>query len=107
MMRPYIRAPLVIGRLAPSPTGGLHLGHARTFLVAWLAARSSGGRMILRIEDIDASRVRPGASEGAIRDLRWLGLDWDEGPDVGGPHGPYLQSERTALYDAALDRLKA
>src|SRR5215831_5346203 len=98
------RAP--IGRLAPSPTGGLHLGHARTFLIAWLAARSAGGRVILRIEDIDASRVRPEAIGGAIDDLRWLGLDWDEGPDISGPSAPYLQSERFAQYSEALEHLK-
>jgi len=96
-----------VGRLAPSPTGGLHLGHARTFLHAWLDARKQGGRIILRIEDIDASRARPEAVTGAIDDLRWLGLDWDEGPDVGGPHAPYLQSLRRGLYGRALDRLKA
>ena len=95
------------GRLAPSPTGGLHVGHARTFLLAWLAARSAGGRVILRIEDIDTARVRPEAIRGAIDDLRWLGLDWDEGPDVGGPHAPYRQSERAAHYAAALARLDA
>jgi glutamyl-tRNA synthetase len=86
------------GRLAPSPTGGLHVGHARTFLIAWLAAKSAGGRVILRIEDIDTTRVRPGATEGAIADLRWLGLDWDA--------GPYIQSERMASYQQALKRLK-
>ncbi len=96
----------IVGRLAPSPTGGLHLGHARTFVIAWLAARSGGGRLVLRIEDIDASRVRPGMVEAAMADLRWLGLNWDEGPDVGGPARPYLQSERLSLYQAALDRLK-
>src|SRR5262245_55946658 len=68
----------IVGRLAPSPTGGLHLGHARTFLLAWLAARTVGGRVVLRIEDIDAGRVRPGMAEQAVVDLRWLGLDWDE-----------------------------
>jgi glutamyl-tRNA synthetase len=94
-----------IGRLAPSPTGGLHLGHARTFLIAWLAARSAGGRVILRLEDLDASRVRAEALEGSISDLRWLGLDWDEGPDVGGPNAPYVQSQRQTRYAAALDRL--
>jgi len=96
----------VVGRLAPSPTGGLHVGHARTFLIAWLAARSRGGRIVLRIEDIDASRVRPEALSGLIVDLRWVGLDWDEGPDLGGAHGPYLQSQRTSLYEQMLDRLK-
>lgn len=96
----------IVGRLAPSPTGGLHLGHARTFLTAWLAARSLGGKMIMRIEDIDTSRVRPGMVEAAIEDLRWLGLNWDEGPDVGGPAGSYLQSQRTRFYDRALELLK-
>src|SRR4051812_46767608 len=98
--------PRTVGRLAPSPTGGLHLGHARTFLIAWLAARSAGGRVLLRIEDIDATRVRPEAASGALADLYWLGLVWDEGPDVGGPAGPYVQSERTGAYEAALERLK-
>jgi glutamyl-tRNA synthetase len=96
-----------VGRLAPSPTGGLHLGHARTFLIAWLAARQAGGRIILRIEDLDASRARADARKLLMVDLDWLGLDWDEGPDVGGPSAPYVQSERSALYDEALDRLKA
>ncbi|MDX2037670.1 MAG: tRNA glutamyl-Q(34) synthetase GluQRS [Isosphaeraceae bacterium] len=85
----------VVGRLAPSPTGGLHVGHARTFLVAWLAVRSRGGRLILRIEDIDAGRVRPGAAEAAIADLAWLGIDWDE--------GPIHQSTRFDHYRAALE----
>jgi glutamyl-tRNA synthetase len=97
----------VVGRLAPSPTGGLHIGHARTFLIAWLAARHGGGRIILRIEDLDASRVRADARDAIQRDLRWLGLDWDEGPDVGGPSAPYVQSERRASFDDVLDRLKA
>ena len=98
--------PSVVGRLAPSPTGGLHLGHARTFLVAWLSARSAGGRMILRVEDLDASRARPGAETGARSDLKWLGLDWDEGPDVGGPSAPYVQSLRLGAYAETLERLK-
>src|SRR5205807_7896492 len=95
-----------VGRLAPSPTGGLHLGHARTFLIAWLAARSRGGRILLRIEDLDTSRVRAAAKSTALLDLRWLGLDWEEGPDLGGPSAPYVQSERSAWYDSVLDRLK-
>jgi glutamyl-tRNA synthetase len=97
---------LVIGRLAPSPTGGLHLGHARTFLIAWLAARHARGRVILRIEDLDRSRVRTEAIQTAIHDLEWLGLDWDEGPNLGGPGAPYLQSQRSAIYERWLERLK-
>ena len=96
----------IVGRLAPSPTGGLHLGHARTFLIAWLSARRAAGRVILRIEDLDASRVRADAQATALDDLRWLGLDWDEGPDVDGRSAPYLQSERSALYDQVLEQLK-
>jgi glutamyl-tRNA synthetase len=95
----------VVGRLAPSPTGGLHLGNARTFLVAWLMARKANGRMIFRMEDLDAGRARADAADAAIEDLRWLGLDWDEGPDIGGPHGPYDQSRRTDHYRRALERL--
>lgn len=106
-MRPFAPVPIVIGRLAPSPTGGLHLGHARTFLIAWLAARHAGGRVIFRIEDLDATRVRDDAATTALIDLKWLGLDWDEGPDVGGPNGPYIQSERKEVYDVVLERLKA
>jgi len=94
------------GRLAPSPTGALHLGHARTSLAAWLRARQAGGTLVLRIEDLDGPRVRPGAEAAILRDLRWLGLDWDEGPDVGGPHGPYRQSGRGDRYAAALDLLR-
>jgi glutamyl-tRNA synthetase len=95
------------GRLAPSPTGKLHFGSARTALVAWLAARKAGGALVLRMEDLDRLRVVPGAAQGIMDDLRWLGLDWDEGPDVGGPCGPYAQSERSAHYDAALAQLAA
>jgi glutamyl-tRNA synthetase len=95
------------GRFAPSPTGDLHLGTAAAALVAWLAARAAGGAFVLRIEDIDAPRVVPGAEARQLADLRWLGLDWDEGPDVGGPAGPYRQSERAAHYEAALASLDA
>lgn len=98
--------PAPIGRLAPSPTGGLHLGHARTFLAAWLAAKSLHGRVILRIEDLDATRVRSEAFDGAIEDLRWLDLNWDEGPDIGGSNDPYIQSQRFARYDHFLKVLK-
>ena len=100
-MPPDDRSPPA-GRLAPSPTGSLHVGHARTFLLAWLAARGEGGRVVLRVEDIDGSRARPEAIGQALEDLRWLGLDWDEGPDVGGPSGPYLQSGRRTFYDRAI-----
>jgi glutamyl-tRNA synthetase len=99
--------PPATGRFAPSPTGDLHLGGARTALVAWLAARSGGGRFVLRMEDLDGPRVVPGAAGRILEDLRALGLDWDEGPDVGGARGPYRQSERTALYASAVERLAA
>lgn len=95
------------GRYAPSPTGVLHLGALRTALLAWLFARAADGAFILRIEDLDLPRVRPGAAKTMLDDLRWLGLDWDEGPDAGGPYGPYIQSARGALYQAALARLRA
>jgi len=95
------------GRFAPSPTGLMHLGLARTALLGWLRARSQGGTFIVRVEDIDAPRTLPGAAEQLLADLRYLGLDWDEGPDVGGAHGPYVQSQRLALYRQALTRLRA
>ena len=97
---------LVRGRYAPSPTGDLHLGNLRTALLAWLYARYAGGQFILRVEDLDRPRVRPGATERMLNDLRWLGLDWDEGPDVGGSYAPYTQSERLALYAHYLQRLR-
>src|SRR4051812_27301441 len=90
------------GRFAPSPTGDLHLGSAAAALFCAAAATARGGALILRMEDLDRDRVIPGASGAIVDDLRWLGLAWDEGPDVGGPVGPYVQSERTALYAAAL-----
>jgi glutamyl-tRNA synthetase len=95
------------GRYAPSPTGPLHLGNARTALLAWLAARAAGDRFAMRVEDLDGPRVRPGLEARILDELRWLGLDWDEGPDVGGPHGPYRQSERLDRYAAALRALRA
>jgi len=95
------------GRYAPSPTGRLHLGNARTALLAWLDARSRGGAFILRVEDLDHARVPAGAEQAVLDDLAWLGLDWDEGPDRGGPFAPYRQSERGGRYDAAIDRLLA
>ena len=94
-------------RYAPSPTGGAHLGNARTALLAWLQCRAMGGSFILRVEDLDVGRVRPGLTEQQLDELRWLGLDWDEGPDVGGPFGPYLQSLRMDSYEAALRTLAA
>jgi glutamyl-tRNA synthetase len=98
--------PLIRGRYAPSPTGDLHLGNLRTALLGWLFARCSGGQFVLRIEDLDRPRVRPGVSERLIYDLRWLGLDWDEGPDIGGPHAPYIQSERQEIYTTYLQLLQ-
>jgi glutamyl-tRNA synthetase len=89
----------VVGRLAPSPTGAQHVGNARTYLIAWLSARSQGGRVLLRIEDIDSPRVKAGAMQAACDDLRWLGLDWDGEPVV--------QSERLPLCENALKRLRA
>lgn len=95
-----------VGRLAPSPTGALHLGNARTFLVAWLRARAAGGRLILRIEDLDHPKVKPGQVDQIVEDLHWLGLDWDEGPGRPGPHAPYIQSLRHDRFRVALDRLR-
>lgn len=95
------------GRLAPSPTGRLHLGHARTFWIAAERARAAGGVLILRNDDLDAVRFRLDFVQAMFEDLRWLGLTWSEGPDVGGPYGPYNQSERRSRYRAALERLHA
>ena len=92
-------------RFAPSPTGYLHVGGARTALFNWLYARRNGGRFIIRIEDTDIDRNIPGAEEKLLSDLRWLGVHWDEGPDIGGDFGPYRQSERRDLYDAAAKQL--
>ena len=89
---------LPVGRLAPSPTGAQHVGNARTYLIAWLSARSRGGKVLLRIEDIDSPRIKAGAAAQILEDLTWLGLDWDEEPVV--------QSHRLPLYEAALGRLK-
>jgi glutamyl-tRNA synthetase len=94
------------GRYAPSPTGPLHLGNARTALLAWLAARAAGSAFVMRVEDLDGPRVRPGLEARILDELRWLGIDWDEGPDAGGPAGPYRQSERGGRYAAALAALR-
>lgn len=92
-------------RFAPSPTGSLHLGSARTALFNWLFARGQGGNMVLRVEDTDPQRSRRELEDSILEDLRWLGLDWDEGPDVGGLHGPYRQSERGEIYREHAARL--
>jgi glutamyl-tRNA synthetase/nondiscriminating glutamyl-tRNA synthetase len=92
-------------RFAPSPTGYVHVGNARTALFNWLFARHHGGAFILRIEDTDAERSKPEYERQLIEDLRWFGLDWDEGPDVGGPFGPYRQSGRRALYVQYAEKL--
>jgi len=95
------------GRYAPSPTGPLHLGNARTALLAWLQARLANARFVLRMEDMDRPRCVPGSTVQIIDELRWMGLEWDEGPDCGGPPGPYLQSQRDQLYIAAYEHLSA
>lgn len=95
----------VRGRFAPSPTGAIHLGNVWTALLAWLDARQRGGAFVLRIEDLDPDRSRSHWMAQLLDDLRWLGLDWDEGPDCGGPYAPYVQNERRLLYADALDRL--
>lgn len=92
-------------RFAPSPSGYLHIGGARTALFSWLWAKKTEGRFILRVEDTDSERSSPRSVEAQLSALRWLGLDWDEGPEVGGPHAPYFQSERRHYYHQACDRL--
>ncbi len=94
-------------RFAPSPTGHMHLGSARTALYNYLLARQTGGQFILRIEDTDTKRYVPGAEEELMAGLRWLGLEWDEGPDKGGPYGPYRQSERKEIYQKYAQELIA
>ncbi|WP_217595752.1 tRNA glutamyl-Q(34) synthetase GluQRS [Cohnella sp. GbtcB17] len=94
------------GRFAPTPSGRLHLGNALTALLAWLHIRSAGGEIVLRLEDLDRQRCKPELAGELPGELKWLGLDWDEGPDVGGPHAPYEQSRRTALYERVLDELQ-
>ncbi len=94
------------GRYAPSPTGEIHLGNASSALLAWLSVRSAGGTLVMRMEDLDRNRVGPGLAERILDDLRWLGLDWDEGPDCGGAHRPYEQWARLERYRAAFERLR-
>lgn len=103
MVQPVSRP--IRGRYAPSPTGRLHLGNVRTALLSWLQIRALGGTYVMRIEDVDTGRSRPGFEATLLEDLRWLGLDWDEGPRIGGPHGPYRQSECSERYAEALARL--
>ncbi len=95
------------GRLAPSPTGLLHLGHARTFWTAQQRAIANGGTLSLRNEDLDPARSRPEFISAMLEDLRWFGIHWQEGPDCGGPFAPYSQSERRPLYLAPLEQLRA
>ncbi len=94
------------GRLAPSPTGLLHLGHARTFWIAYERARENSGKLILRNEDLDAPRCRPEFVSATLEDLRWLGITWTEGPDCGGPYAPYAQSQRRPYYLEAWRKLR-
>ncbi|MDD3179737.1 MAG: tRNA glutamyl-Q(34) synthetase GluQRS [Opitutaceae bacterium] len=99
--------PVYRGRLAPSPTGYLHLGHARTFWTAQERARTAGGALVLRNDDLDVARCRPEFAAAMLEDLRWFGFHWDEGPDIGGAGAPYAQSARHELYRAAFATLRA
>jgi len=100
------------GRLAPSPTGFLHVGHARTFWMAYTRAQKAGGTLVMRMDDLDAERSRPEYAEAALEDLRWLGIRWQEGPGNagldrgGGAYGPYFQSKRLAIYQDAFRKLQ-
>lgn len=96
---------MIVTRFAPSPTGYLHIGSARTALFCWLMARRHNGKMILRIEDTDQKRSTPTATMQVMSDLQWLGIDWDEGPNTDGPNGPYLQSQRRDIYDKYIQKL--
>ncbi|MDR2174972.1 MAG: glutamate--tRNA ligase, partial [Synergistaceae bacterium] len=108
MMNPITEPVTVRTRFAPSPTGDLHIGGARTALFNFLFARKfAGGAFVLRVDDTDRERSRPEYERNLMEDLRWLGLDWDEGPDMGGPFAPYRQSERTFFYDEILESLRA
>lgn len=103
--RPLPKTSTYRGRIAPTPSGWLHHGHAATFHTAWSRARAANGSLVFRDEDIDPGRCRPEFAIGAMEDLRAAGIDWDEGPDLGGPFAPYRQSERLPLYRAALSAL--
>lgn len=104
---PSSTRPAYRGRLAPSPTGHLHLGHARTFWIAQERARAQGGTLVLRNDDLDATRFKMEFVEAMMEDLKWFGFVWQEGPDCGGAFGPYAQSERRSFYVAALEKLRA
>jgi glutamyl-tRNA synthetase len=106
LIRSNIMSSSYRGRIAPTPTGYLHLGHARTFWIAMERAQEAGGQLIYRDEDLDAQRCRPEYALSALEDLNWFGCSWDEGPDAGGAYAPYKQSERSALYLDAWRRLK-
>ena len=95
-----------VGRFAPSPSGRLHLGNLACSLLAWLSAKSQGGRVVLRIEDLDAERCPRKFADLLEEDLKWLGLVWDEGGSSGGPHGPYYQSECAPIYEQAYAKLE-
>src|SRR5688572_26273674 len=106
--RRHVMPPIpLVTRFTPNPAGPLHLGNARTALLNFLAARHSGGRFILRVEDTDESRTADRLMGELFEDLHWLGLDWDEGPDVGGPHATYRQLQRRAIYERWLAQLDA
>ena len=92
-------------RFAPSPTGYLHIGGARTALFNWLFARKMGGKLVLRIEDTDIERLKEDSVSQIITSLKWLGIDWDEGPEKGGDYGPYYQSERLDIYRKYCEQL--
>src|SRR5690349_2853026 len=98
---------MVRTRFAPSPTGYLHIGGVRTALFNWLFTRRHGGQFLLRIDDTDADRNVDEALAPILHGFRWLGIDWDEGPDIAGPHAPYYQSQRRERYTAAIDKLLA
>lgn len=107
-MKTFVPSIFPTGRLAPSPTGFLHLGNAFTFLMGWLSVRAKKGKVILRMEDIDPERSQPEFAEAVLEDLIWLGLDWDRGPQPGSAlSGPYVQSRRIGLYEGAISNLYA
>src|SRR5438270_5542102 len=108
LSHPHTRRPMPVRtRFAPSPTGYLHIGGVRTALFNWLLTRRHGGQFVLRIDDTDAERNRPEALQPILDGFRWLGITWDEGPEVGGPYGPYFQSQRNHLYVEAAMKLLA